>query len=545
MNTEHFDYIVVGGGSGGSPVAGRLAEAGARVLVLEAGGTDRRPDVLIPAGLPLVYRTCNWKYIPEPDPTRDGSTEAWPAGKILGGGGSINATVYVRGNRGDFDNWAQSGATGWDYEAVLPDFRRMESWVGGADEYRGGSGPISVGYQTISHVANEPFITAATAAGHPFTPDYNGEQQVGVGHIQVNQRRGIRSQASREYLRRLDVGTAVTIRSGAFATRLLFRGRRVIGIEYRRRGQTHHAYAAQEVILAAGTLSTPKLLLLSGIGPAKHVTGLGIEPRADVPGVGRNLQEHPAVMQRWVSKVPTLNNLGPSGVLQAVFRYATRREGILAATVYQAQVMHKTSPSLCAPDIQIGFGCFATERIVAGNGQVKVQPTRQPGLQLTTNFLHPRYRGCIELRSNDPQAPPVIRHHLLGTEKDTGDLLLGMAEARRIMTQESMRPFVGEQFEPERTCRTDRDWLEFVRGNVTNGAHPVGTAAIGSNDDAVVDPQLRVRDVEGLRVSDASVMPSLTSGNTNAATMMIGERAAREILRTLSPGALARPGLKR
>lgn len=530
MTEDSFDYIVVGGGSGGSTVAGRLAEAGARTLVLEAGGTDRRPDVAIPAGLPLVYRTCNWKYVPEPDPTRNGSTEAWPAGRILGGGGSINATVFVRGNPADFDNWAQLGATGWDYQSVLPDFRRMENFSGGASEYRGGAGPISVGYQTISHPANEPFIAAATTAGHVFTDDYNGARQIGVGRVQVNQRNGLRSQASREYLRRLDVRTRLTVRTHAYVTGLIFSGRRVIGVEYRRRGNSHRAYCTEEVILAAGSLATPRLLLLSGIGPAEHLRDLGIELHANVPGVGRNLQEHPAVMQRWVSRVPTINELGPVGALRAAVQYAIHREGLLAATVYQAQVIHKSSDALASPDIQIGFGCFSTERVVSSDGKVKVQPTRKAGLQVTTNFLHPRHRGRVELRNCDPQASPVIRHHLLGTEADTRDLLNGMAEARRIMAEPAMRDFVADQFDLERACRTEEDWLDFVRANVTNGAHPVGTCAMGSGDAAVVDPQLRVRDIEGLRISDASVMPSLPSGNTNAATMMIGERAAHEIL---------------
>ena len=531
MDKDHFDYIVVGAGSGGSAVAGRLAEAGARVLVLEAGGTDRRPDVLIPAGLPVVYQTSNWKYAPEPDSTRLGSTEAWPAGKIVGGSGSINATVFVRGNPADFDSWAQRGAAGWDYQSVLPEFRRMESWSGGPDTYRGGSGPISVGFQSIEHVANEAFVVAAQAAGHAFTPDYNGEHQVGVGRIQVNQRRGVRSQASREYLRRLDVAAPLTVRTRSRVTDLLFSGHRVVGVEYVRRGNKHRAYAAEETILAGGTLATPKLLLLAGIGPAAHLADLGIPLRANVPGVGRNLQEHPAIMLRWASKVPTVNSIGVGGALRAAYQYATKRQGILAACVYQAQVLHKTSPSLSAPDIQVGFGCFSTERVPAKDGSVRILPTRQPGLQLTTVFLHPRDRGTVELRSSDPLAAPVIRHRLLGTEDDTRDLLAGIAEARRIMAEPALREFVGDPFEPEQKCQNDDDWLNFLREHGTHGSHPVGTCAMGNDDQAVVDPQLRVRDVEGLRISDASVMPTITSGNTNAATMMIGERAACEILR--------------
>jgi len=530
MGDEYFDYIVVGAGSGGSTVAGRLAEAGAKVLVLEAGGTDRRPDVLIPAGLPVAYQTSNWKYASEPDPSRNGVAESWPAGKLMGGSGSINATVFVRGNRADFDGWSAAGATGWDYASVLPDFKRMESWAGGADTYRGGSGPIAVDFQSISHPTTEPFLTAAKNSGHSFTADYNGEQQVGVGHIQVNQRRGIRSQASREYLRRLDFAAPPTIRTRAVVTRLLFNGRRVTGVEYVRRGATQLAHATREIILAAGTLATPKLLLLSGIGPKSHLSDVGIDVHTDLPGVGRNLQEHPAVMLRWVSKLPTVNNIGPAEAVGALYQYATQRKGILAACVYQLQVLHKTSASLDAPDIQIGFGCFSTERVPGKDGSVRILPTRQPGLQLTTVFLHPRYRGAVELRSRDPLSGPMIRHHLLGTNADTRDLLSGVREAQRIMGDPALRDYVDGMFEPERSCNSDQDWVDFLREHATYGSHAVGTCAMGGDDDAVVDPQLRVRDVEGLRISDASVMPQVTSGNTNAATMMIGERAAREIL---------------
>lgn len=530
MADEHFDYIVVGAGSGGSTVAGRLAQAGARVLILEAGGSDRRPDVLIPAGLPVVYQTSNWKYAAEPDPTRHGATEAWPAGKIVGGSGSINATVFVRGNPADFDGWAAAGATGWDYASVLPDFRRLETWVGGENAFRGGAGPVAVDFQSIEHETIGQFKAAALNCGHSFTADYNGEQQVGVSHIQVNQRRGIRSQASREYLRRLKVAAAPTLRTRSMVTGLLFDGRRVRGVEYLRHGRIRRALADVETILAAGTLATPKLLLLAGIGPREHLANMGVDVRAHVPGVGRNLQEHPAVMLRWVSRVPTVNSLGPVGAAKALYQYASRRRGLLAACVYQMQVLHKTSPTRVTPDIQIGFGCFSTERVAGKNGSIRILPTRQPGLQLTTVFLHPRYRGTVQLRDRHPMSGPSVQHHLLGIPDDTRDLLAGVHEARRIMADPAWNGFVDGMFEPERSCSSDDDWLEFLREHTTYGSHAVGTCAMGDGDDAVVDPQLRVRGVDGLRICDASVMPSVTSGNTNAATMMIGERAAREIL---------------
>jgi choline dehydrogenase len=534
VRSETYDYIVVGGGSAGSIVAARLAEAGASVLLLEAGGTDRRPDVVVPAGIVSAYATANWKYAPEPDPSRGGAVDAWPAGRILGGGGSINATVFVRGNRADYDGWAAAGAKGWDYDSVLPTFRDLEHWAGGADAYRGARGRIHVEPHTNAHPANDAFAAAARAAGHPAVADYNGPDQLGVGHVQVNQRRGVRSSASREYLRRGVPGRNSdphpTIRLHAYAQRLLFRGSRAVGVEYRRRRETVRASARIEVILCCGSLRSPQLLMLSGVGPAEHVRVHGIEVAHELVGVGANLQEHPAVMQRWNATVPTINTIGVRDGLGMVWEYARHRTGGLAATVFHIQVMHRTEHAGQAPDTQIAFANFATIREIDANGAMKVKPSKENGFLVATLFLHPRQRGRIELPSADPDARPVIRHELLGNRDDLRDLLAGMAEARRIMGHDPMAALVDGMFSPERDCRDDASWERFVRENVTYGAHPVGTCRMGEDDAAVVDPRLRVRGIEGLRVIDASIMPSLPSGNTNGPTMMIAERGAGFVL---------------
>ena len=529
MRVGLHDYVVIGGGSSGSVVAGRLAAAGADVLVLEAGGTDRRPDVLIPAGVISAYRRLNWKYVPEPDPSRNGVVEAWAAGRVLGGGGSINATVFVRGHPGDYDGWAAAGCDGWAYESVLPRFRRLESWFGGADAYRGSGGPIAVCFHSIEHLANDAFLAAAQEAGHEFTPDYNGARQEGVGVVQVNQRRGVRSQASREY-RRLAGSDKLRIRTNAFVHRILIERGSAVAVEYEHDGELKIARASEEIILSAGSLASPKILMLSGVGPARALASAGVDVAHELAGVGENLQEHPATMQRWTANFRTINKLRASDVAKAVVSYARHGRGLLAATVFHVQVMHRTDPALPTPDVQLAFANFATTRERGPDGILKVAPHADEGVLVSTLFLHPESRGRVRIASASPTDPPVIEHQLLGSPGDVTGLLAGMEEGRRIMAEPAISGLVGEMFEPEGSCRTRAEWEAHVRENATYGAHPVGTCRMGTDDRSVVDPRLRVHGLERLRVVDASIMPTLTSGNTNAPSMMIGEMASDFIL---------------
>ncbi len=523
---DAFDYIVVGTGSAGSVVAGRLVRAGLSVLALEAGGTDRRPDAYVPAGIMSVYKRCNWKYRPEPDDSREHSVEPWPAGRILGGGGSINGTVFVRGHRDDFDGWAKRGCDGWDYASVLPYFKRLERWVGGADFWRGDGGPIRVRRQAMPHPAVDAFMTAAIQAGHPDAGDYNAERQEGASIVQVNQRSRTRSQSSREYLHGLSFSPRLTVRTNAPVQRVEIRSGRAVGVHYLHRGGPRFTQAAEGVIVCAGTFGSPKVLMLSGVGPRAAVERCGIPLVLDSPGVGTNLQEQLAVMQRWYTNLPTLNELGIRSGSAALAEYLLHGSGPLTATFLQAQVVQRSDPGLEWPDFQHGFASFATVRDRDPNGMITVKPAKEASVRLNTTLLHPRARGRVGIRSAEALDPPVIEHRMFAEPGDIQDVLGGMAEARNIMSQSSIAGILTAPFEDESKCRTDEDWDRFVRGNVTYGAHAVGTCRMGVDDLSVVDPELRIPGIAGLRVADASIMPTLTSGNTNAPAMMIGERAA-------------------
>lgn len=535
MDTDHYDYVVVGGGSSGAIVSSRLAEAGAKVLLLEAGGTDRRLDVLIPAGVVSAYQRLNWKYPMDPDPTRTNKPEAMMAGKVLGGSGSINSCVYVRGNRADFDGWAKLGCSGWDYESVLPSFKRLESWEGGPDDYRGGDGPISVKRQGYRDRANMAYLQAALQAGHPRTEDYNGALQDGVDLIQVNHRRGTRSSSSREYLRSVAPKRNLTIRTKATAHRVLFEGDRATGVEYRLRGRLHRAHIRHEVVVCAGAISSPKLLQLSGIGPRRELGKLGIDVLRDCPGVGANLHDHAFLMQRWHAKIPTPNKIRASTLLKGIRDYAVYGAGMFATTMVQVQAMHRTDPSLEASDLQLQFVPLAITRDVDEDGAFNVQPAKYDGFLSSSSLLHPRTRGQVMAHSADPEEAPRISYQYLADHDDLRDIITGAHAVRDIMAQPAIGDLIGDPFEPEVKCRTDADWEKHAKQYVTTSYHPVGTCKMGIDDMAVVDPELRVHGVNGLRVADASIMPTITTGNTNAPTMMIGERAAHLIMSAPTP----------
>jgi choline dehydrogenase len=527
---DTFDYIVVGGGSSGSVVAARLAEGGADVLLLEAGGSDRRIDVRIPAAVAVAYEKVNWKYPSEPDATRRGQPEAWMAGKVMGGGGSINSCVFVRGNRADYDGWAKAGCTGWDYDSVLPAFKRIESWEGGADEFRGDSGPISVNTQTNRVQANMAYVQACVQAGYEANSDYNGVKQDGVALGQVNHRRGTRSQASREYLSRVAPKGKVTVRTESYAHRILFEGLTAVGVVYRHDGAVTQARAREEVVISAGSIGSPRLLQLSGIGSHAALSDANVEISLDLPGVGQNLQEHPYLMQRWRATIPTINKMRVGTAAKGLVDYLRNGSGLLALTMVQVQCMARSEPGLEAPDLQLQFVPFAITRGVDENGMFNVQPAKEQGFLASSTFLQPRARGSITLRDSSPESMPRISHEFFSDPDDLRDCVRGLREVQRVMAQPAMAAITDGQLAPEAECRTDADWERYVRQTVVPSYHPVGTCKMGIDDLAVVDPELRVHGIQNLRVADASVMPRITRGNTNAPSMMIGERAAELIL---------------
>jgi choline dehydrogenase len=406
----------------------------------------------------------------------------------------------------------------------------MECWQRGPDDFRGGSGPICVVEQTDRGAANMAYLEACRQAGYSRNPDYNGAVQEGVSITQVNHRRGVRSQASREYLRRVAVRDQITVRTKAIAHRVLLDRSRAVGVEYRHRGALMVARARQEVILSAGALASPRLLMLSGIGPRDALLNVGLEVRHELPGVGRNLQEHPYLMQRWFSRgVATFNRPRLGMLARGLADYIGRGAGILAMTIVQVQCMTRTDPQLPTPDLQLQFTPFAITRDVDENGMFTVQPAKQEGFLASSTFLKPRARGTVGLRSSSADAPPLITYQFLADQRDLRDVLRGLREVQRVMGQPAMKEITGGQFAPESACRTDSDWEAYARTQVTPSYHPVGTCRMGVDDEAVVDPELRVHGLAGLRVVDASVMPTITTGNTNAPAMMIGERAAELI----------------
>jgi choline dehydrogenase len=540
-----YDYIVVGGGSAGCVLANRLsADRKNRVLLLEAGGWDWHPYIHVPG---LTMRACllpgiMWDYQSEPDPTRSDLPAPFMAGRVLGGGSSVNGVVWVRGHPVDFDRWAELGCQGWDWEGVQPYFLRSETFER-KDPFRGSRGPVQVAMVRAEHVITDAFVAAAHAANHPYLHDYNGEQQEGVGYGQTNVRRGFRHSAARAYLGPSWRRPNLKVLTNTFVERIRFEGGRAVGVEYGRGGQRAVAEAAREVILSAGALASPKILMLSGVGPADHLRAHGIDVVADSPGVGRNLQEHPVVSMLWNVDVPTFGmDFTMKGIAQHGLEFVQGR-GPGAAGIFHALMFSKLDPSSTRTEIEAGFtpagvvgadaGDTTAETLSsAGTHDVtRMEVLDRPSVTVYTSLLHPRTRGVIELRSANPADRPVVRHEFFADERDLWDLVAGCRQIRAIFETSPLREHVTGEALPGLRVKSDDEWETFLRaGNAHGAQHPSGTCKMGTDPQAVVDPDLKVRGVEGLRVVDASIMPEVTSGNTNAPTIMIGEKASDLIL---------------
>lgn len=521
-----FDYVIVGAGTAGCVLAGRLAEDSAtRICLIEAGGSDRHPFISIPAMVApaIASKRLNWRFETVPQPHLKGRRIPQPRGKVIGGSGSINGMVYSRGHPLDYDDWAAAGATGWSYACVLPYFIRSENNQDlPASRYHGRGGPMNVHRPARPNRLNSDFIAATHSLGFPLAPDFTGADSEGVGLRQGVIRAGRRESTARAFLRPALRSGNVTLCTEALALRIVVEDGRAVGVVYEREGQQHEVRAAREVVLSAGALQTPQLLLLSGIGPAAELKAAGVEPVHDLPGVGRNLHDHLACPVLMRSPDPTSYGISaralPRGICN-VLEYLLFRTGPFASNVFESVAFLKTAPGLDRPDVQFVFQPAARPRpsfpLPIGHGYA-VSPV----------CLYPRSRGRVTLAGPDPHAPPLIDPALLSAAEDMQPLIRAIRLARRILATPNFARYRATEVAPGAPVQTDAEIDDFIRSTAYTVHHQVGTCRMGTGRHAVVDPQLRLHGLAGLRVADASVIPTIVGGNTNAVVVMIAEKAA-------------------
>jgi choline dehydrogenase-like flavoprotein len=533
-----YDYVIVGAGSAGCVLANRLTDdADASVLLLEAGGSDRHPYIQIPLGLGKLWqqRMFDWGYDTEPEPHLNDRRVPVRRGKVLGGSSSVNVMVYTRGHRGDFDRWARQGAIGWSYADALPYFKRSETWEGGEDPWRGSSGPLGTQAARMADPIHDAWREAARRAGWPETSDANGAEGAGLGSAQFTIRSGRRSSAANAYLKPAMQRPNLALCTGALATRVALRGGHATGVHFTDQGLERYAEAAREVILCGGVFNSPQLLMLSGIGPADHLREHGIAPLVDLP-VGRNLRDHLAVALRWRRNEP-----GPfhrqmrlDRVALAMVRAWLLRDGPATTLPLGLIAFLKSEPGLEAPDLEFMVGAPPFEAKPWLPGRTPPFPDL---MGIRPVLLHPRSHGTVTLRSADPAVPVRIANNFLSAPEDLATIRRGFLLARDLAHQPALDRFRGQIVAPGPEVKTDAEIDAWIRATVITVNHPLGTCAMGSGSNAVLEPDLKVRGIEGLRVVDASALPDMPSAHINAVVMMLAERAS-DLIRgrpTLAP----------